>query len=131
MKYSLIDYRCKCNKLLFKGCLLFSAIEVKCKRCGTINIFQGEDKKKKDISFSFLVNSSGEIIDGCCATSFIKTKQNFIGREIKKLISCLRDKKEISFLRTSNNYDKINDDDSPNNNYYLFGRIDSNKIDFN
>lgn len=30
------EYRCTCGKLLFKGTLLFSTLEIKCKRCGTI-----------------------------------------------------------------------------------------------
>lgn len=37
------DYRCEgCEKLLFKGVLLNSEVEVKCKRCGQMNVFQGE-----------------------------------------------------------------------------------------
>ncbi len=36
------EYRCKgCEKLLFKGILVESEIEVKCKRCGKINVFIG------------------------------------------------------------------------------------------
>ncbi len=36
------QYRCKgCNKLLFKGVLVDSTIEVKCKRCGEMNEFHG------------------------------------------------------------------------------------------
>lgn len=36
------DYRCEgCEKLLFKGVLLNSEIEVKYKRCGQMNVFQG------------------------------------------------------------------------------------------
>lgn len=36
------EYRCKgCDKLLFKGVLVGSEIEVKCKRCGKMNAFAG------------------------------------------------------------------------------------------
>lgn len=36
------EYRCKgCKKLLFKGVLVESEIEVKCKRCGKVNTFVG------------------------------------------------------------------------------------------
>lgn len=36
------EYRCKgCEKLLFKGVLVESEIEVKCKRCGKVNTFVG------------------------------------------------------------------------------------------
>lgn len=37
------DFRCKtCQKLLFKGVLVESEIEVKCKRCQAMNQFVGE-----------------------------------------------------------------------------------------
>jgi PAS domain-containing protein len=32
----LIEYRCQCGKLLFKGLLFTSVVEVKCRRCGHI-----------------------------------------------------------------------------------------------
>ena len=40
----LIEYRCQCGKLLFKGFLLMGVIETKCKRCGQIKIFQDFDE---------------------------------------------------------------------------------------
>lgn len=30
----LLEYRCKCGKLLFKGVLFLGLVEVKCRRCG-------------------------------------------------------------------------------------------------
>lgn len=36
------EFRCTvCKKLLFKGILVDSAVEIKCKRCGTMNEFEG------------------------------------------------------------------------------------------
>jgi PAS domain S-box-containing protein len=35
------EYRCECGKLLFKGCLLISLVEVKCRACGRLTVFQG------------------------------------------------------------------------------------------
>ena len=36
------EYRCSvCNKLLFKGLLVESEVEIKCKRCSTLNVFNG------------------------------------------------------------------------------------------
>jgi phage FluMu protein Com len=131
MKNSFIDYRCDCNKLLFKGCLLFSSIEVKCKRCGKINLFQTGEKDKKDISFSFFVDSSQKIIDGCCATSLIGTsKEKFIGKKIDFLISYLRTKKDVSFFTFLEN-SKNNKSEKKLNNNFLFGRVNSNNLDFN
>lgn len=40
---SLREYRCtKCQKLLFKGVLVDSTVEIKCKGCGSMATFQGE-----------------------------------------------------------------------------------------
>ncbi|MFH0820450.1 MAG: Com family DNA-binding transcriptional regulator [Candidatus Peregrinibacteria bacterium] len=42
-----LDYRCQsCHKLLFKGMLVDSEVEVKCKRCSEVNIFKGEPKSR-------------------------------------------------------------------------------------
>lgn len=39
------EYRCTaCNKLLFKGVLVDSTVEIKCKGCGNLVTFQGEEK---------------------------------------------------------------------------------------
>ncbi|MBI5456881.1 response regulator [Candidatus Kaiserbacteria bacterium] len=39
------EFRCVCGKLLFKGTLHFSTIEVKCKRCGEITRIDASDRK--------------------------------------------------------------------------------------
>lgn len=39
------EYRCTCGKLLFKGALLFSTIEVKCKGCRTVQHIDTSDGK--------------------------------------------------------------------------------------
>ncbi|MDO8521488.1 MAG: Com family DNA-binding transcriptional regulator [bacterium] len=41
------EYRCpSCNKLLFKGLLVDSEVEVKCRGCSGLNMFHGEAKEK-------------------------------------------------------------------------------------
>lgn len=41
------EYRCaSCDKLLFKGILVESEVEVKCRGCGNINTFKGTAKEK-------------------------------------------------------------------------------------
>lgn len=41
------EYRCpSCHKLLFKGLLVDSTVEVKCRGCGGLNPFTGESKGK-------------------------------------------------------------------------------------
>ncbi|OGZ10578.1 MAG: hypothetical protein A3D65_05835 [Candidatus Lloydbacteria bacterium RIFCSPHIGHO2_02_FULL_50_13] len=40
------EYRCPtCRKLLFKGLLIDSEVEAKCRGCGELNIFRGEPKE--------------------------------------------------------------------------------------
>lgn len=33
------EFRCPCGKLLFKGNLLGSVVEIKCKKCGRVQLF--------------------------------------------------------------------------------------------
>jgi len=35
------EYRCVCGKLLFKGEAFSGALEIKCKRCGRIQVVDG------------------------------------------------------------------------------------------
>lgn len=42
---NLPEYRCTCGKLLFKGVLLFSTIEIKCKRCGEVRRIDNTDQE--------------------------------------------------------------------------------------
>ncbi|HEX9664569.1 MAG TPA: Com family DNA-binding transcriptional regulator [Patescibacteria group bacterium] len=39
------EYRCsKDNKLLMKACLIGGDVEIKCRHCGRLNQFKGDDK---------------------------------------------------------------------------------------
>lgn len=41
------QFRCtSCKKLLFKGLLVDSEVEVKCRGCGSMNVFQGTAKDR-------------------------------------------------------------------------------------
>ena len=41
------EFNCKeCNKLMFKGVLIDSEVEIKCKRCGTMNSYRGDSKNE-------------------------------------------------------------------------------------
>lgn len=66
------EYRCQCGKLLFKGLMLVSLIEIKCLRCGTIQLingmssnFLGEDK------YAFLYNEEGIILSASISANYI------------------------------------------------------------
>jgi phage FluMu protein Com len=50
---ALTEYRCSCGKLLCKGQLFLSSVEIKCKRCGKIALFQ--DKLPVNILHLLLV----------------------------------------------------------------------------
>ncbi len=41
------EYRCDCGKLLFKGSLLVSVVEVKCRRCGKVLTFKGRKRDEE------------------------------------------------------------------------------------
>ncbi len=44
---TLKEYRCEqCHKLLFKGVLVDSTVEVKCKGCHSFSVFKGEPANK-------------------------------------------------------------------------------------
>ncbi len=66
------EYRCQCGKLLFKGLMFVSLVEIKCLRCGTIQIinemssgFLGEDK------YAFLYNEDGSILNASISANQI------------------------------------------------------------
>ncbi len=83
------EYRCECGKLLFKGFLGFSSVETKCLRCGSIKLFQ-DVGKKSFVSFSVVVDASGEITDACHGISFSGfPREYFIGRDIKEVFPAL------------------------------------------
>ena len=41
----LVEYRCGCKKLLFKGILYTGIVEIKCSRCAAILVFVDTDNK--------------------------------------------------------------------------------------
>ena len=44
------EYRCECGKLLFKGSLVSAVVEVKCKRCERMNLFEENFPQKIIVS---------------------------------------------------------------------------------
>jgi len=58
------EYRCECKKLLFRGLLGSAVIEIKCRRCGKLNLFN-ENLSQKNISpFELKINEDGLAKDG-------------------------------------------------------------------
>lgn len=58
------EYRCPCGKLLFKGLILVSVIEIKCKRCGATRlIHEIRDGVMDNSSFGILLDLNGSIVE--------------------------------------------------------------------
>ncbi len=88
---NLKEYRCVCGKLLFKGTLLFSVIEVKCKRCGMLKIF-GEKEVDKLTSFILLINEKGMVENVCHAAEALGLEREYcIGKAVTEVYPMLRD----------------------------------------
>lgn len=67
----LIEYRCACGKLLFRGLLLFSIVEVKCKRCGAVKQFKDNTSFRVPISFVLTIHEDGRIFDACRTAEYV------------------------------------------------------------
>jgi len=63
MRTFLLDYRCSCGYLLFKGLLLDARLEIKCKRCGTIQVINDHFARTTDKQFALVFNSEGKVVD--------------------------------------------------------------------
>src|SRR3989338_1452434 len=62
--FVLIEHRCSCGKLLFKGMLLSSALEIKCKGCGKIKIVGNQSiDTENENQYSMLFDEANNIID--------------------------------------------------------------------
>lgn len=56
------SYRCACGKLLFQGLLIDSTVQIKCKKCGVLTSFQGNNDAMSEDSFSLMFNQEGAVI---------------------------------------------------------------------
>lgn len=61
----LTEYRCACGKLLFRGLLLLSVVEVKCKRCGRIGVFREDGGEEAPFAFAFSLDAQRKIVNVC------------------------------------------------------------------
>lgn len=86
------QYRCQsCNKLLFKGSLVISTVEIKCRKCGMISLFNVLDNnKQRDDMASFLVNSQGVIVNaGALSPAMGGQQRSLIGTRLSALFNLL------------------------------------------
>ena len=74
-------YRCSCGKLLFKGKLFLSMVEIKCKRCGIIARFcEVTSSKSEPSSFIFSIDTNGTILESTHST------ENILGHSCSDLV---------------------------------------------
>jgi PAS domain S-box-containing protein len=55
------SFNCTCGKLLFKGLLSDSTIQIKCKKCGQLMSFQGYNDHDESDMYSLMLDRSGKI----------------------------------------------------------------------
>lgn len=98
MKTSLSEYRCHCGKLLFKGTIILSTIEVKCKRCGSTETFNYKEHTAP-ISLTVTLDGGGIIIDACRAVLYFGwERQALIGKHFSTLFPFSKDTSEVKHL---------------------------------
>ena len=86
---TLDGYRCSCGKLLFNGLLLISAVEIKCKRCGSINLFEGLEM---DSPVSFDVDAERRVTRVHGDTKLLGGESDyFLGRPLAEMCPMLND----------------------------------------
>lgn len=99
MEFPLLEYRCNCGRLLFKGALLTSRVEVKCRRCGAITAFgmapntslSQEQRRRYGIAFD---------VKGCIA-AVSDTAAEILGYTRNELLS-MRHEHLFPYTRSSN-----------------------------
>ncbi len=89
------EYRCRCNKLLFKGLILQDHLNLVCPRCGELSEFSGVDVKKQENRFVLLCDNYGVIVNADELATL------YTGYEIKDFI----DKPISDFLYTKRDID--------------------------
>lgn len=103
----LTEYRCACGKLLFKGLMLISVVEIKCKRCGETRIFR--DNTRGARSFMLIIDGGGRIVDACEGVAALEcSRQYVIGKPLLDILPLARDARyqEITpVLHTNHNAD--------------------------
>lgn len=82
------DYRCSsCNKLLFKGLLIISTVQIKCRKCGALVMFNDLDSLIDEDVFSLLANDKGIVVNmGLYKKEFCGNQRSFIGKQLLALL---------------------------------------------
>ena len=107
-------YRCNCGKMLFKGKLFLSMVEIKCKRCGVIARFcEASSGKSEPSSFIFSLDTKGTILEATHSTESIlgHSCDQLVGKSIfeicPKLKNTLNSENFIVPANTDKSYEII------------------------
>jgi hypothetical protein len=99
------EYRCSCGKLLFKGFLLLSLVEIKCKRCAKTTVFGALYQGADSPAFALRMSTDGLITDyyayGANITSsnpFGYAPVDLVGKDIGEVFPSLKYIAQDSFL---------------------------------
>lgn len=81
-------YRCPgCDKLLFKGILVISTVQVKCKKCGTLATFSQLDSNMHEDQFTLLADNTGRVVaTGPYKKAFCGPQQSLVGTQLFALL---------------------------------------------
>jgi PAS domain S-box-containing protein len=81
------EHRCKCGKLLLKGVFFDGTLEIKCKRCGEMNIIGNTKLIDDGIHYLVVVNENGIIINGSDSACYILgySRDELIGKQFTQI----------------------------------------------
>jgi phage FluMu protein Com len=107
-QHPLTEYRCACGKLLFRGLLLLSVVEVKCKRCGTLKLFRDpsfanasagrEFSLGVPVSFVLTIREDGRVYDACKTAEYVLAypRETLLKMSIDELCPRLRESSRLA-----------------------------------
>lgn len=93
------EYRCACGKLLFRGLMHISTVEVKCKRCGKTRVFRDDARGAR--SFMLVVDDGGKVVDACDGIVALElSRQYVVGKLLSDILPLVRDAQYQEIINT-------------------------------
>lgn len=84
------EYRCQCGKLLFKGYLLMSLVEVKCKSCGRLRSFHGiqEESATQPDRYVLMLDKNANIMNASFNAQYLVgyDQPELLGKSLSVLV---------------------------------------------
>jgi hypothetical protein len=136
---NLEDYRCICGKLLFKGVVLVSLVEIKCKRCSRVTSFGNLLGDQLLFCFLILVDGKGVIKDVCKGAEMTLRckREDLIGSSIGNVCPMVHDhilkekpKKKGNYYKLADNNFLLQDGKSLNAESYCISPEEENGLGY-